>query len=145
MKKFFVLFIVSLLGFASIATAGAGWPTDFEKAKAEAAARNVPILIDFSGSDWCGWCIRLDKEVFSQPEFKAYASENLVLFLADFPRRKPQSETIKKQNKQLSDQYGLQGYPTVLLLDANGKELARTGYRKGGPVAYVEHLKALLK
>lgn len=145
MKKLSVVFVVLMLGVVSAAIAGEGWLTDFEKAKVEAAARNVPILIDFSGSDWCGWCIRLEKEVFSQPEFKAYASENLVLFLADFPSQKPQSETIKKQNKQLSDHYGLQGYPTVLLLDFTGKELARTGYQMGGPVAYVEHLKALLK
>jgi len=145
MKKLFAWFTILLLGAASLATAETGWLTDFEQAKEEAAARKVPILADFSGSDWCGWCIRLDKEVFSQPAFKAYAAENLVLFLADFPSRTPQAEALKKQNRQLADRYGIQGYPTVLLLDIEGEVLERTGYQAGGASAYVEHLKSLLK
>ncbi len=134
-----------LLGIVSCANAGEGWPTDFEKAKEEAAARNVPILADFSGSDWCGWCIRLDNEVFSKPEFKAYAKENVVLFLADFPNSKPQSAEIKAQNETLSKCYGIRGFPTVLLLDADGNVLGRTGYKAGGAATYVEHIKSLLK
>ncbi len=170
MKKSLILFITALLGALVIAgcneaglssqgkdvsavqpetevveTSEEGWMTDFEKAKEEAAKRNVPILIDFSGSDWCGWCIKLDKEVFSQAEFKAYAKDNLVLFLADFPSQKPQSEIVKKQNDKLSEQYAPQGFPTVLLVDAEGQELGRTGYQPGGAAAYVEHLKSLLK
>ena len=97
------------------------------------------------GSDWCGWCIKLDKEVFSKEEFKKYASENVVLFLADFPSRKKQAPEVKKQNEALSRGYGVKGFPTVLLLSAEGKVLARTGYRKGGAGAYVKHLKGLVK
>ena len=145
MRKLSVLFAVLLLGITSYANAGEGWQTDFEKAKAEAAERNVPILADFSGSDWCGWCVKLDKEVFSKPEFKAYAKENVVLFLADFPNRKPQGEELKAQNKKLSQQYGISGFPTVLLLNADGSVINKTGYRRGGAAAYVEHLKELLK
>ncbi len=145
MKKNAVLFAVLLLGLVSCANAGEDWLTDFEKAKEEAAVRNVPILADFSGSDWCGWCIRLDKEVFSKSEFKAYAKENVVLFLADFPNSKPQSAEIKAQNKKLSNEYGISGFPTVLLLDAEGNVLGRTGYKAGGAVTYVEHIKSLLK
>ena len=74
------------------------WLTSLAEAKAEAAKRKVPILADFSGSDWCGWCIKLDKEVFSTDAFRKYASENLVLLLVDFPRTKTQSDEIKKQN-----------------------------------------------
>ena len=122
-----------------------GWITDFEAAKKQATELKRPILADFSGSDWCGWCIRLDKEVFSQKAFQAYAATNLVLFLADFPARKPQPETLAAQNKKLAEQYRIEGYPTVLLLDASGKELARTGYQRGGAEAYVEHVKGLLK
>ena len=121
------------------------WLTDFEAAKKEAVERKVPILADFSGSDWCGWCIKLDKEVFSQEEFKAYAKENLVLFLADFPSQKPQPEAVKKQNQALGEKYAVRGYPTVLLLDSNGDVLERTGYQAGGAEAYVEHIKKLLK
>lgn len=80
------------------------WITDFAQAQKEAANRKVPILANFSGSDWCGWCIRLDEEVFSKPEFKAYAEKNLVLFVADFPQGKPQADGIKLQNQKLADQ-----------------------------------------
>ena len=120
------------------------WLTSFDDAKAEAAKRKVPILADFSGSDWCGWCIKLDREVFSKSEFKEYAGANLVLLMVDFPRSKEQSAEVKKQNSKLSDQYQIEGFPTVLLLDAQGKELARTGYQPGGAAAYVAHLKSLI-
>jgi thioredoxin-related protein len=123
----------------------AQWMTSLDKAKADAAIRKVPILVDFSGSDWCGWCIRLDKEVFSQPAFKAYAKDNLVLLLLDFPRRTAQSEELKQANRALAEQFRVEGFPTVLLLDAEGKELARTGYQAGGAEAYVAHIKSLLK
>ena len=145
MKKSVALLVVVLLGIASFALGAEGWPSDFEKAKKEAAERKVPILVDFSGSDWCGWCIKLDKEVFSKAEFKEYAKENFVLFMADFPRKTELPEEIAKQNKKLASQYEVKGFPTVLILDAKGKVLARTGYKAGGPEAYVKHLKELLK
>lgn len=110
----------------------AHWLTSFAEAKVEAAKRNVPILADFSGSDWCGWCMKLDKEVFSTPAFAKYAAGNLVLLLVDFPEEKPQTDEVKKQNSALSDQFAIKGFPTVLLLDAEGKLLARTGYLRGG-------------
>lgn len=121
------------------------WTSNFEEAKKEAAERNVPILADFAGSDWCGWCIQLDQEVFSKKEFKTYANDNLVLFLADFPERKAQSSEVKKQNQELAFKYGIEGFPTVLLLDSNGKVLARTGYMEGGAKAYVKHIQDLIK
>ena len=126
------------------AEAHAAWVTDFEAAKKEAAERNVPILADFSGSDWCGWCMKLDGEVFSREEFRKYAKDNLVLFLADFPQGKAQSDELKKQNQELAAKYGVRGFPTVLLLNAKGEVLARTGYRRGGAEAYVKHLKEAL-
>ncbi len=145
MKKSFALLTVLLLGIAALATAKEGWLTDFEEAKKQAAEKNLPILADFSGSDWCGWCIKLDNEVFSQDEFKAYAKDNVVLFMADFPNSKPQSAEVKAQNKALSKKYGIRGFPTVLLLDAKGKVIERTRYRRGGAALYVEHIKELLK
>lgn len=120
------------------------WLEDYEAAKKIAAEKKIPILIDFSGSDWCGWCVKLEQEVFSQDAFKAYAKDNLVLVLADFPQAKPQDEKVKEQNTKLQEAFKIQGYPTVVLVDAEGKELARTGYKKGGPEAYVAHLKELL-
>lgn len=139
-----LVLMFALVLSVSPALASEGWLTDFAAAQAAAKEKNVPILVDFSGSDWCGWCIRLDEEVFSQPEFKSYAADNLVLFMADFPRKKKLDEATVKQNTELRDKFQVRGYPTVVLLDAGGNELARTGYQKGGAAAYVEHLKSLL-
>lgn len=129
----------------SAQTEAAAWLTDFEAAKKMAADKNLPILADFSGSDWCGWCIKLDEEVFSQTEFKEYAEKNVILFLADFPSKKKQSSEVKSQNEKLSKEYQVQGFPTVLLLDKDGKVKARTGYKPGGAAAYVTHIKGLIK
>lgn len=121
------------------------WLTDFEKAKETAAEKNRPILADFSGSDWCGWCIKLKKEVFSKKEFKQFAEKELVLLLVDFPQNKEQSAEVKQQNQKMAQKYGVQGFPTILLLDSDGKEIERTGYKRGGAEKYVEHLKELLE
>lgn len=121
-----------------------GWLTDFEAAKKTAEEKKLPILADFSGSDWCGWCIKLDSEVFSKKEFKEFAKNNLVLFVADFPRALKQDEKTKKQNAELMKKHEVAGFPTVLLMDAEGKVFARTGYERGGAAAYVEHLKKLI-
>lgn len=129
----------------SAANAAEGWLTDFEAAKKVASERKLPILANFAGSDWCGWCIRLDREVFSKKEFQEYAGKNVVLFLADFPSRKKQPAKTKSQNKVLAEKYKVRGFPTVLLMDAKGNVLARTGYQKGGPQKYVKHLKSLIK
>jgi protein disulfide-isomerase len=137
--------MAGLLMAAGLAVAGSdGWLTDFEAAKKQAAETKRPILADFSGSDWCHWCIKLDKEVFAQQAFKDYAKDNLILFLADFPRKK-QSPELAKQNTELAKTYGVRGFPTLLLLDATGKERGRTGYRPGGAEPYVKHLKALVQ
>lgn len=145
-KKTVLYIALSLVAsVGSVFAADASWITDFEEAKKVAAEKKLPILADFSGSDWCGWCIRLDNEVFSKDEFKAYAKDNVVLFLADFPSQKAQPEAVKKQNKALAEKYSVSSFPTVLVLDAEGKELERTGYVKGGAEAYVKHLKTLIK
>lgn len=138
-----LLALIMLTGFCAPAQDNV-WLADFEAAKKMAVEKKLPIMADFSGSDWCGWCIKLDKEVFSQKEFKDYAKGNLILFLADFPRAKKQSENLAKQNKDLMKKYAVEGFPTVILMDAEGKVLARTGYQRGGAPAYVEHLKKLL-
>ena len=120
------------------------WEINFEQALARAKAENKPMLLDFTGSDWCGWCIRLDKEVFSQPEFMTYAADSLVLVELDFPRSKKQSAVIKAQNKALAKKYSIRGYPTIVLLTAEGELIARTGYKRGGAENYVAHIKEIL-
>jgi thioredoxin-related protein len=143
MKKWLMVLVAVSIGAVTYATDG--WETDFEKASAKAKAEGKYMLLDFSGSDWCGWCIKLDKEVFSKEAFKAYAKDNLVLVLADFPRDKSkQSAAVQKQNDALAKTYGVQGFPTVYILDSSAKPVAKTGYQAGGPEAYVEHVKKLI-
>ncbi len=136
--------VLAVVAGAALSAGAEEWLTDFEEAKLQAAEKKVPILANFSGSDWCGWCIKLDSEVFSKEEFLSYAKDNLVLLTLDFPSHKKQEKAIADQNKDLAARYGIKGYPTILVLDATGKEIARTGYRKGGPAGYVEHIKELV-
>lgn len=136
-----VVLAVCALGFRA---ASAEWETDFSKAKARAEKEGKFMLVDFSGSDWCGWCIKLDKEVFSKAEFQAYAKTDLVQVLVDFPRRTALPEEQTAANKALATKYKVTGFPTVVLMLPDGTEVARTGYQEGGPVKYVEHLGELL-
>ncbi|MEI6674235.1 MAG: thioredoxin family protein [Verrucomicrobiota bacterium] len=121
------------------------WETDFEVAKKRAKDEKKPMLLDFTGSDWCGWCIRLKKEVFSTPEFEKYAKDNLVLVEVDFPRTKKLPKKEAEQNAKLQQEYKIQGYPSIILLNSDGKRVANTGYLAGGAEKYIEHLKGLLK
>ena len=119
------------------------WVTDLRAALNQAAAENKAVLVDFTGSDWCGWCIKLKKEVFDQQEFQAFADENLVLVEIDFPRAKQQSDALRRANKELASKFGIEGYPTVFILNANGDRLLQTGYKAGGPKAYIKHITAI--
>jgi protein disulfide-isomerase len=120
-----------------------GWLTDHEKAQKEAQANNKLLLMDFTGSDWCGWCIMLNKEVFSKPEFKEYASKHLVLLELDFPRSKRMPPEISAQNERLMMKYRIQGFPTVIVFDSQGKPLGALGYEAGGPKVFIDHLEKL--
>lgn len=91
-----------------------GWMTDWEAAKAKSKAENKPILINFTGTDWCGWCIKIEKEVFSKKEFKEYAEKNLVLMEVDFPKKKEQSPELKKQNKALDKEFAIEDRKSVV-------------------------------
>ncbi|GDY18117.1 hypothetical protein LBMAG55_14400 [Verrucomicrobiota bacterium] len=135
--------LILLASLPSLFAADA-WLTDLEAAKKQAAAEKKDILVDFTGSDWCGWCIRLKKEVFDQPEF-AEASKKFVLVELDFPRGKKQSPELKAKNEALSKQFAIAGFPTILLLDAQGQVYAQTGYQEGGAKQYLAHLDTLSK
>ena len=143
--KIRMLMALVLLISGALSVAEEKWLTDFEAAKKQAEEKKLPILADFSGSDWCGWCNLLDSEVFSKKAFLEHASTNYILFVADFPMHKVLPEETAKQNTTLAEKYDIKGFPTVLILDKSGKELARTGYREGGEAAYIEHLKQLLE
>jgi protein disulfide-isomerase len=129
-----------LAGWAllNVNAAEADWLTDLPKAQAKARAENKVVLLDFTGSDWCGWCIKFNKEVLSTAEFKEYAARNLVLVELDFPRKKAQSPELKQANKALNEKYKVDGYPTFIVLNKDGKEIGRQGgYSAGGPKAFI--------
>jgi thioredoxin-related protein len=136
--------LLALLGTSGVAL-GSDWQTDYAGALEKAKAENKRVLLEFTGSDWCGPCIQFNKQVLSRPEFLTYAEKHLILVEVDYPQRKRQSAELVKQNKELARQYGIdeKGYPTVVLLDPAGKIVDEfTGY--GGDsatefIAWIEH------
>ncbi len=145
--KRFLPSLVLLLTVCVLGSAWAepSWETNYKKAQQQAKADNKLVLLDFTGSDWCGWCIKLKQEVFSQPEFKDYATKNLVLVEVDFPRAKAQAASVKMQNEELASQYGIQGFPTIVVLNGQGKKVGQLYYMEGGPTAFIAELEKLRK
>lgn len=125
------------------AKADSAWLTNLDEAKKIAAKENKSILIDFTGSDWCGWCIKLKKEVFSHEEFTKEAGKHFVLVELDFPKESNQTDEEKATNKALAKEYKVEGFPTILITDETGKTYAKTGYREGGVEPYLKHLNKL--
>ena len=113
------------------------WFTNHEEALEAAASEKRVVLADFTGSDWCGWCVRLKEEVFDTSEFKEWAAKNVVLLELDFPRRTKLPAELKAQNEALAKKHGVQGFPTILFFDAKGKKLGRMGYEAGGPANWI--------
>ena len=148
MKKLMLALTMALVGgMASLVSAvEANWSTDFAAAVAKAKAEKKMVLIDFTGSDWCGWCIKMDKDTFSKSEFADYAKTNLILVKLDFPRKKPQSSKEKAVNETLQKTYKVDGFPTLIALNSAGKEVWRQeGYLEGGPKALITELEKLKK
>ena len=122
------------------------WLTDLPIAEARARAENKLVLVDFTGSDWCGWCIKFKYETLSTQKFADYAKKNLVLVELDFPRRKAQDPAQKAANQKLKDKYQVRSFPTLLVLKASGKEAWRqVGYMEGGPKAFIAELEKVKK
>lgn len=129
---------------AKEAPAAPAWVEDFDKAVEQAKAEKKDLLVDFTGSDWCHWCVKLHEEVFSQPDFFPAAKE-FVLVSLDFPRG---SEALARvpnmaRNKELAEKHHVQGYPTILLMTADGDVYGQTGYQKGGAGKYLEDLRRM--
>ncbi len=143
MKK--IGWLILLVGLIASPTRGeVSWTEDYAAAAKSAADGGKYMLLNFTGSDWCGWCIRLDREVFTQTAYQEYAAENLISVKLDFPRSRELPEAVIAQNDALQEKYGVRGYPTILILSPSGDLVAQTGYRPGGPEAYVEHLKEII-
>lgn len=119
------------------------WHTDFETAKQWASREKKDLLIYFTGSDWCGWCMKLEKEVFADTEFNKEISKGYILVKIDFPRRKELTPWQSQHNAALKKQYTVLTYPTVMLCDALGRPYARTRYKEGGAKRYLSHLAEL--
>jgi len=132
--------VLSLAGPARALT----WYTNYPAAAAEAKASGRPLFLFFGGSDWCGWTKKLNDEVLIQPAFLAFAESNMVCVSVDFPRKTPQDDATKKQNRDLAAKYGVKGYPAVILLKADGEMIGQTGYKDGGPELYVQHIQGIL-
>ncbi len=166
MKVLFVLFFGLLTTFSVTAQDVAevkpekeykatmdGWLVDIDEAYERSVKEGKPILANFTGSDWCGWCIRLKSEVFTTKEFKKWAKANVILLELDFPRRFKLPENIQQQNQGLAQAFSVSGYPTVWIFNlevdpeankSNIVPLARSGYVKGGPEAWIADIKAKL-
>jgi protein disulfide-isomerase len=143
--------VIGLLAGWALLQAGAEeltWLTDVPKALAQAKAEKKLVMLDFTGSDWCATCKKLSQEVFSKPEFAAYAKKNLVLVEVDFPNDpKKQSDELKKANDALQEKYkdDIDGVPTIIVLNAEGKKVGKTGYVEGGPKAWIAEFKKQVK
>ena len=128
------------------------WETDLNKAIGQSYETKKPIMLFFTGSDWCGWCIRLQNEVFRTETFTQWAKENVILVELDFPRKKEQPQTIKDQNRQLQQMFGVQGYPTCHFVmptptddgRINLASLGQNGYMAGGPDAWIAKVSEFL-
>lgn len=137
-QLFALIFPLSLLQAAS------DWKTDFSAAQKLAKTNDQPLLVSFTGSDWCPPCIALEKEVFEVPNFIKEASSDFVLVKIDFPQKSQQSKAEKRQNEKLAKKYGVTSFPTVLLIRPDGTVFATTGYRPGGADKYLASLRKAL-
>jgi protein disulfide-isomerase len=149
LKKITVLlFLLSFISLISLDTIAKEkklvWNDNLEKAVEIAKKQDKAILINFSGSDWCKWCKKLDADVFSQNEFINYAKKNLILVKIDFPQYTPQDPKVQSYNREVAQMFRVEGFPTVVVINKNQKLAAYTGYQAGGAENYVKYLKSVL-
>ncbi len=159
MKKYLLAACLMALGFTPLSAAyqqqmGNGsamqqagqmkWYKSYSEAAQVAQKDKKPLLLFFTGSDWCGWCKKMDQEVFASPEFAKMVGNDFIFVEIDFPMNKPLPAQQQQENNSLKQKYGVSGYPTIIILDSNGNFIAETGYRPGGGKAYAEYLKQLL-
>jgi thioredoxin-related protein len=119
----------------------AKWLTSVPEAQELAKKENKLVLMDFTGSDWCSWCKKLDAEIFNKPEFAEYAKKNLVLVQLDYPNAKPQSPELKSANSALQAKYKIEGFPTLIVIKPDGTVVwQQVGYLAGGPSALISEV-----
>lgn len=153
MNKLFSIILISI-GLSVSAQeheSNLDWHTNLVEAVDKSIAQDKPLLLFFTGSDWCGWCKKLQAEAFFKPEFEKWAEENVVLMELDFPRRTAQPEELKQQNTNILRMFGVRGYPTIWFVNPtkNGNEInfekiGKTGYVRGGADAWVAEAERIL-
>jgi len=142
---FMAIALTASFSFSVVADEGdSPWRTDLAAAKAEAKVSGKDLFLFFTGSDWCGFCMKLKEEVLDKPEFLAGVQEEFILVEIDFPRGVTQTEELKKQNKRLALYYEIKGLPTIYLAENSGRTYARTGYMQGGSEVFLGHISDLL-
>ena len=131
----------------ALAGGGDGWYADFDEAAKAAKEQNKDLFVDFTGSDWCGWCIKLDNEVFSHEVWKEGVKDDYVLVALDYPSGDEAKAKVPnpERNEELKNEYGIRGFPTIMLMTADGEVYGQTGYKDGGPEKYLEHMAELRK
>ena len=151
MKKISILFVL-FFGMQLVQSQELKWHTDVKEAIAIGNKEKKPLMMFFTGSDWCGWCIRLQKEVLLTPEFATWAKANVILVELDYPRRTAQTPEVKQQNGELQQAFGIQGFPTIYFATAknidgkvNFEGLGSTGYVAGGASAWLAVANGILK
>lgn len=144
MKKLIVL-LAAFFTVYSVFAGGIAWYDNFGKAQEESRKTGKPILMLFTGSDWCGFCIRMDRAAFSKPDFQNFIQSKFVMFKADFPRRTKLQPGIAAQNNDLAEQYGVKGFPTVIIANSEGAVLAKTGFIRGNERAYRAEYEKILR
>ena len=143
--KFTIIAAALLATATSSFAAGNGWLTNLEEAQVQAAAQNKPILIEFTGSDWCPPCKMLNKNVFATETFNSKAPEKFILVEMDFPQNKEGlTPEIQKYRQDIATKYDIKGYPSIILTDSTGQPLARTGFKSGDADSYLAHLDEIL-
>lgn len=143
--KFTIIAAALVATATSSFAAGNGWLTNLEEAQAKSAAENKPILIEFTGSDWCPPCKMLTKNVFSTETFNSKAPEKFILVEMDYPQDKTGiTPEIEKYRQDIATKYSIQGFPSIVLTDSTGKPLARTGFQSGDADSYLAHLDQIL-
>ncbi|WP_201456330.1 disulfide reductase DsbH [Chlamydia sp. 17-3921] len=104
---------------------------------------NRPVCLFFTGSDWCIWCIKMQQQILTTPDFISFAKDHLHMVELDFPQN-PSQKNLDPQRYELKSQYDVKGFPQLVFIDEQGKELARMGFEFGGGAAYVNKIKASL-
>jgi len=168
MKFLNILFVAAILSLSTTAFAQSlkpgvtsttykasipGWMVNIQEANVESSKTGKPIMANFTGSDWCGWCKKLRREVFDTPEFKAWAEKNVILLELDYPRSFQLPDDLKQQNAQLAQAFGVRGYPTIWFFTLSNNDqgqftinqLGSIGYVAGGPKAWIAQADKFLK